>query len=194
MDRKEWAEEQVEDAVFINGFDDAIVGATIDGRVVYDYNRMIECLQKEGMTEEKALEWMEYNTIRATDYLEEPQIDQKQFENLCALQCTKAEICGWFDITDKTLERWCKRTYGVGFSEIFKQKRTAGTIAVRRALYQAATNSKNIKAMIFWLKNHTEMNDQIVVENHIQDETTAEMEAFFVKQRGNLRTAGNRPD
>ena len=30
------------------------------------------------------------------------EIDQKQFENLCGLQCTLEEICGWFDVTDKT--------------------------------------------------------------------------------------------
>ena len=30
------------------------------------------------------------------------EIDQKQFENLCGLQCTLEEICGFFDVTDKT--------------------------------------------------------------------------------------------
>lgn len=30
------------------------------------------------------------------------EIDAKQFEKLCGLQCTKLEICGWFDVTDKT--------------------------------------------------------------------------------------------
>ena len=39
------------------------------------------------------------------------EIDQKQFENLCGLQCTLEEICGWFDVTDKTLDSWCKRNY-----------------------------------------------------------------------------------
>lgn len=43
------------------------------------------------------------------------EIDQKQFENLCGLQCTLEEICGWFDVTDKTLDSWCKRTYHASF-------------------------------------------------------------------------------
>lgn len=30
------------------------------------------------------------------------EIDKKQFENLCGLQCTLEEICGFFDVTDKT--------------------------------------------------------------------------------------------
>lgn len=50
------------------------------------------------------------------------EIDQKQFENLCGLQCTLEEICGWFGVTDKTLDSWCKRTYHASFSEVFKQK------------------------------------------------------------------------
>lgn len=28
------------------------------------------------------------------------EIDQKNFESLCGLQCTKEEICGCFDVTD----------------------------------------------------------------------------------------------
>ena len=29
-------------------------------------------------------------------------IDKDEFEKLCALQCTENEICGFFDVTDKT--------------------------------------------------------------------------------------------
>ena len=29
------------------------------------------------------------------------EIDKNQFENLCALQCTKEEMCGFFDISEK---------------------------------------------------------------------------------------------
>ena len=76
------------------------------------------------------------------------EIDQKQFENLCGLQCTKEEICHWFDTTDKTLESWCKRTYGHGFSEVFKQKRGIGKISLRRSQWRLAEKSA---AMAIWL-------------------------------------------
>lgn len=33
------------------------------------------------------------------------EIDQKNFESLCGLQCTLEEICGFFDVTDKTGRR-----------------------------------------------------------------------------------------
>lgn len=87
------------------------------------------------------------------------EIDQAQFENLCALQCTRDEICAWFDVTDKTLDRWCKRTYGETFSAVFQKKRGRGVISVRRALYQNATQRGNTTAQIFWLKNHGGMSD-----------------------------------
>ncbi len=69
------------------------------------------------------------------------EIDQKQFENLCGLQCTLEEICGWFDVTDKTLDGWCKRTYHASFSEVFKQKRGAGKISLRRSQWRLAEKS-----------------------------------------------------
>lgn len=76
------------------------------------------------------------------------EIDQKAFESLCGLQCTKEEICGFFDLTDKTLENWCRRTYKAGFSEVFKQKRGLGKISLRRHQWRLA--EKNA-AMAIWL-------------------------------------------
>lgn len=75
------------------------------------------------------------------------EIDQKQFENLCGLQCTLEEICGWFDVTDKTLDGWCKRTYHASFSEVFRQKRGAGKISLRRSQWRLA--EKNATMAIF---------------------------------------------
>lgn len=78
------------------------------------------------------------------------EIDREQFEKLCGLQCTKEEICGYFDVTDKTLESWCKRTYKAGFSEIFRQKRGKGKISLRRAQWRLATEMHN-PTMLVWL-------------------------------------------
>lgn len=76
------------------------------------------------------------------------EINQKDFEKLCGLQCTKEEICGFFDVTDKTLERWCKRTYKKGFSEVFAQKRGSGKISLRRSQFELAKKNAN---MAIWL-------------------------------------------
>lgn len=79
------------------------------------------------------------------------QIDKIEFEKLCGLQCTMEEICAWFDITDKTLTTWCKRTYGAAFSEIYKEKRGVGKISLRRMQFQLA--KKSAAMAIFLGKN-----------------------------------------
>ena len=94
------------------------------------------------------------------------EIDAKQFEKLCGLQCTKLEICGWFDITDKTLESWCKRTYGKGFSETFEEKRAAGKISLRRAQYELAL--KGNATMLIWLgRNYLGQSEDVTVKANV---------------------------
>lgn len=77
------------------------------------------------------------------------EIDKNQFEGLCALQCTKVEICDFFDITDKTLDRWCRETYRKNFSEVFAEKRGKGKISLRRAQYETALRGN--ATMLLWL-------------------------------------------
>ena len=92
------------------------------------------------------------------------QISQKDFENLCKLQCTKLEMCEFLRITDKTLDRWIHDTYGAdkSFSEIFALKRQAGVISMRRNLYKMSKTSFN--ALRFWMINHADMKDKTEVE------------------------------
>lgn len=37
--------------------------------VVYDYDKMVECLVKEGMDEESAMEYIDFNAIRSLPYM-----------------------------------------------------------------------------------------------------------------------------
>lgn len=50
-------------------YDDALIGVSEDGRAIYDYEKMIDWLMnKEGWSDNDAVEWIEYNTIRALPY------------------------------------------------------------------------------------------------------------------------------
>ena len=50
-------------------YDNAIIGTDDNSRVVYDYDKMVECLMEEdGMDYEEAVEFIDYNTIRALPY------------------------------------------------------------------------------------------------------------------------------
>lgn len=50
-------------------YETAFLGVTIDGIAVYDMELMIQYLvDKDGMTPEEALEFIDYNTVRACMY------------------------------------------------------------------------------------------------------------------------------
>ena len=63
-----------EGVVYLTNFsyDDALIGVTEDNRAVYDYDLMVEWLvEHEGFSDEEAIEWIDYNTIRALPYMPE---------------------------------------------------------------------------------------------------------------------------
>ena len=80
------------------------------------------------------------------------QIDQEEFEKLCALHCTCIEIAEWFNCSVDTIERWCKRTYEENFAEVFKKKSSKGKISLRRKMFETAMGG-NVTMQIFLSKN-----------------------------------------
>lgn len=89
-------------------------------------------------------------------------IDRKTFEGLCGLLCTKKEICAVLDVTDKTLDNWCKRTYNLPYMEVYQQKSSNGKIRLRRYQLQLAEKSA---AMAIWLgKQWLGQTDKAVVQ------------------------------
>lgn len=59
-----------EDATKFNDYDEAIVGYTDEGCLVYDGYCILECLMKE-MTREEAWDYFCYNTVRSLPYMGE---------------------------------------------------------------------------------------------------------------------------
>lgn len=103
------------------------------------------------------------------------EIDQKQFESLCALQCTGEEILDFFGVTDCTLNAWCKRTYGAGFSDVFRQKRGKGKISLRR--HQMRLAEKNATMAIWLGKQYLGQKDDAGderIENKAQDDALSQ--------------------
>lgn len=84
-------------------------------------------------------------------------ISKQEFEKLCALQCTQEEICSFFDVTDKTLTAFCRRTYGMKFSEVFREKCGKGKIALRRSQFRLA--ERNATMAIFLGKQYLGQRD-----------------------------------
>ena len=90
------------------------------------------------------------------------------------MQCSLAEIAGFFDCCEDTIENWCKRTYTdedgkpLGFSEVFAIKRSDGKIALRRN--QLALSKKNAAMAIFLGKQYLGQSD-----NPVQEGRTGEL-------------------
>ena len=56
--------------VFDNyAYDNSIIGTTLDDRVIYVYEDMVhELIEETGWDELSTVDWIDYNTIRATPY------------------------------------------------------------------------------------------------------------------------------
>lgn len=66
-------------------FDNSIIGLSTDDRIIYDYNKMLdELMDKYDMNLEDAISFIDFNTIRALDYMgkNKPIIMYEDDENL----------------------------------------------------------------------------------------------------------------
>ena len=87
-------------------------------------------------------------------------INEDEFKKLCGMQCTLEEIAGFFDCSQDTIERWCKREYGASFAETYKKHSSVGKISLRRAQMRLAERSA---AMAIWLgKQYLGQHDEAI--------------------------------
>ena len=107
------------------------------------------------------------------------KIDPNEFEKLCGLQCSLGEIAEWFNCSEDTIERWCKRTFNEGFAETFAKKRGRGKIALRRMQWKLA--EKNASMAIFLGKNYLGQRDSVDYSN---EEALAKLDAVLAEIRG----------
>ena len=118
------------------------------------------------------------------------EINKNEFEKLCFLQCTEREFCSWFDVSDETLNKWCKENYdGRTFLDVFKEKRENGLISLRRTQFQLAEKSPAMA--IFLGKNLLGQTDKVEQTVNDVSEHKGITINFADKGDGN---AGNVPD
>jgi hypothetical protein len=87
-------------------------------------------------------------------------IDQDMFEKLCSIFCTKLEIADMFNVSEDTLENWCKKTYKDTFSAVYKSKSSAGKRSLRRKQFEVAMGGD--RGMLIWLgKNYLGQSDKL---------------------------------
>lgn len=77
------------------------------------------------------------------------EIKKEDFEKLCSLNCTEEEIAGWFQCSEETIRRWCKKTYKQQFCEVYKRLSAKGRISLRRTQFRIAEDGN--ATMAIWL-------------------------------------------
>jgi len=77
------------------------------------------------------------------------EIDQHQFERFCEIQGTLEEIAHVLGVSEDTIERWCKRTYELGFADTYKKFSAFGKMSLRRYQFEAAR--KGNPTLLIWL-------------------------------------------
>ena len=85
-------------------------------------------------------------------------IDWKEFDQLCYMQCTSQEIADWFHCSIDTLERRLRAEKQVTFAVYFGKKRVGGKIALRRNLMKMSEKQPSVA--IFLAKNWLGMSDR----------------------------------
>ena len=92
----------------------------------------------------------------------------EQFEKLCAIQCTKSEIAGYFDVSEDTIERRIKEITLETFAEVYKRLSSPGKISLRRQ--QFALAKKDHAQMLIWLgKQYLGQSDKVHTDTTITD-------------------------
>ena len=50
-------------ALYLHGLDDAIAGASDCGKIIYDYKKVVCIFEKQGMSLDEAVEYVDYNVM-----------------------------------------------------------------------------------------------------------------------------------
>jgi DNA-directed RNA polymerase specialized sigma subunit len=96
------------------------------------------------------------------------EISQKQFEEMCKVQCTENEICAILGIGIDKLLSWCLETYDDTFSNVYKKFSENGKMSLRRAQMRLAQTNAS---MAIWLgKNMLGQTDKVDVALKEEDD------------------------
>lgn len=88
------------------------------------------------------------------------QVSQKQFEELCRINCTKGEICAVLGASIDKMQRWTREVYGLTFTSAYNVYTSHGKSSLRRSMYENATVKLNPTVQIFLAKSDLQMSDK----------------------------------
>lgn len=115
------------------------------------------------------------------------QFDKDHFERLCRTGNSEEDVCYILQTNDKTLNAWCRRTYGVGFFEIYKTLSAGLRDKVRKAVLNKVFQERDTAATIFAAKTICGLRE------NPPDREKRELELRILKAQAEAAEAGS-PD
>ena len=91
------------------------------------------------------------------------EIDYKELERLCYMQCSEQEIAQWFHCSIDTVALRIREKFGISFPEYFGRHRIGGLISLRRNMFKMSEKSPQMA--IFMAKNWLGMVDRNEISN-----------------------------
>ena len=92
----------------------------------------------------------------------EKEIDLRQLEMLCQMQCTDIEIAGFFNVSRKTIER---RKAQDDFRDTMEQGKLKGLVSLRQAQFKNAVTNNNTTMQIWLGKQFLNQRDKFPDED-----------------------------
>lgn len=90
------------------------------------------------------------------------EIDFKELERLCYMQCSEQEVAQWFHCSIDTIASRIREKFGISFPEYFEKHRVGGLISLRRNMFKMSEQHPSMA--IFLAKNWLGMKDSHEVE------------------------------
>lgn len=91
-------------------------------------------------------------------------LNWKQIDALCSIQCTEEEIASVVGCSIQTLNLRCKKKFKITFVEYIKQKGSGGKASLRRKQWAKATEGDGNTTMLIWLgKQYLKQSDKVDV-------------------------------
>ena len=111
-------------------------------------------------------------------------IDFKELERLCYMQCSEQEIAQWFHCSIDTIVLRIREKFSISFPEYFARHRVGGLISLRRNMFKLSEKSPAMA--IFLAKNWLGMKDVQDIEGtfnqNIQQEIGVKVVNFNTKE------------
>ena len=91
------------------------------------------------------------------------EIDFKELERLCYMQCSEQEVAQWFHCSIDTIASRVREKFDISFPEYFERHRVGGLICLRRNMFKMSEKSPQMA--IFLAKNWLGMSDKQEIEH-----------------------------